>query len=201
MATEGLQVSSDGASELGSDSSPGRVAKRRARIQTVSQLSDLKELSVQLGAMVDNPEYSNIIFVCNDGVQVRASRMMLTARSSVMLGSGMVESKSEQIRLPNLSSVALLPALEFLYAGDFHKYAPKGYATLEVMRAAQYLLLPRLERRVFNLAVLHLESLREDYEMEALEQNIIDLFCVAAIDADSCLIAPREVSLTKSWHR
>ncbi|KAL2610332.1 hypothetical protein R1flu_028905 [Riccia fluitans] len=89
---------------------------------------DLFKLVEQLKGMVNNAEFSDVAFLCEDGVKVHAYRMFLAARSSVFrktLQNGMAESKSDVIRLPPVASSTLIECLaspgsaaRFLEDGD-----------------------------------------------------------------------------------
>ncbi|KAL2620300.1 hypothetical protein R1flu_000505 [Riccia fluitans] len=78
-----------------------------------------------LRGMVNNPDFSDVSFVCSDGVQVYASRMFLGARSAVfrqMVSCGMSEMRSNVVPLPSVGSSVLIHVLRFLYAGEIEFY-------------------------------------------------------------------------------
>lgn len=104
------------------------------------------DLLADLRLMYNNPKFSDVTFVCNDGRHVPACRLFLAARSSVlssMLTNGMAESRKNEISLPEVSSPVLLSVLEFLYTGDITSLSWK--LALEVVVAAKYFLLESLE--------------------------------------------------------
>jgi hypothetical protein len=107
------------------------------------------KLIASLRKMVNNPEFSDVVFLCGDGKQVRASKIHLAARSEVLkslLMNGMAESNAHEIDFPKVSSPVILSVLEFLYTGDFLDYAPENWNLgWEVIIASQFFLLPDLE--------------------------------------------------------
>jgi hypothetical protein len=123
------------------------------------------ELIANLRDMVNNPEFSDVIFLCSDGKPVRAARMLLAARSNVLkslLMNGMAESSAKEINLPEVSSPVMLSVLEFLYTGNLQDYAPENWKVgLEVIIASQFFLLPELEvvaKRFMSIFVSSVEG-------------------------------------------
>jgi hypothetical protein len=107
------------------------------------------ELVSNLRAMVNNPAFSDVVFVCKDGNRVQASRLLLAGRSDVlksMLLNGMAESNSSEIKSPETTSPVLLSVFEFLYTGTLLDYPPQNWRmSCEVLIASQFFLLPKLE--------------------------------------------------------
>ncbi|KAL2653694.1 hypothetical protein R1flu_021822 [Riccia fluitans] len=99
-----------------------------------------KQLVEQLKGMVNNAEFSDVAFLCEDGVKVHACRMFLAARSSVcrkMLQNGMAESKSDVIRLPAVASSTLIEVFKF--RGVFPKtYHHTGREFISKARLERY---------------------------------------------------------------
>ncbi|KAL3688597.1 hypothetical protein R1sor_014906 [Riccia sorocarpa] len=78
------------------------------------------DLVEHLMSMINNREFSDVTFLCNDGREVHASRMLLAARSEMfkkMLLNGMSESRSTVIQLPLVASSTLIQVFRYLYAG------------------------------------------------------------------------------------
>ncbi|KAL2632036.1 hypothetical protein R1flu_016722 [Riccia fluitans] len=119
-----------------------------------------EELGEDPRAMVNNPQFSDIVFLCRDGVQVHALRMFLAARSVVfkeMLLREKAESKNNIIALPTITSSTFIEVLNFLYAGNSqrgdntHTKASLTYDwkhMMDVLVASQYLLLEGLEKLI-----------------------------------------------------
>jgi hypothetical protein len=107
------------------------------------------QLIASLRKIVNNPEFSDVTFLCSDGKQVKASRIHLAARSGVLknlLMNGMAESSANEISLANVSSPVMLSILEILYTGSLLDYAPGDWKMgWEVIVASRFFLLPELE--------------------------------------------------------
>ncbi|CAM6085472.1 unnamed protein product [Calypogeia fissa] len=99
--------------------------------------------------MLNNEEYSDVVFMCADGERVHACRLLLCARSPVlksMLMNGMAESRLSEIPLPDITSPVLLSIFEFLYTGTMVEHAPSSWSkALEIIGAAKFFLLENLE--------------------------------------------------------
>ncbi|KAL3676332.1 hypothetical protein R1sor_026280 [Riccia sorocarpa] len=104
--------------------------------------------------MLNNLEFSDVVFVCGDGERVHACRMVLCARSAMlknMLTNGMAESRLSEIPLPGIESPVLLSIFEFLYTGTMVEHAPESWRrAFEVISAARFFLLTNLEEIVWE---------------------------------------------------
>ncbi|KAL3689970.1 hypothetical protein R1sor_016279 [Riccia sorocarpa] len=89
----------------------------------------LSQFDKQLRHMVDNGEFSNVTFVCEDGCRVHALRQLLAGRSpyfkQLLLGD-MIESTNSSVELPTVSSSVLILVMKFLYTG---KLTPEDFAS------------------------------------------------------------------------
>ncbi|BFI22627.1 hypothetical protein MPTK1_8g14270 [Marchantia polymorpha subsp. ruderalis] len=107
--------------------------------------------------MLNNLEFSDVVFLCGDGLKVHACRIVLCARSPVlksMLMNGMVESRLSEISLPEIDSPVLLSIFEFLYTGTMVEHAPVSWRkAFEVISAARFFLLQKLEEIVWEFLV------------------------------------------------
>ncbi|PTQ26491.1 hypothetical protein MARPO_1380s0001 [Marchantia polymorpha] len=119
--------------------------------------------------MLNNPDSSDMTFMCQDGVKVYACRLLLVSRSSVlrnMLTNGMAESQQSEVVLHEITSPVLLLILEYIYTGwimlqSFERRA-KVYLSgtpeacrkmmLETIRGARFFLLQTVE----DLIIQHL---------------------------------------------
>ncbi|KAI5061653.1 hypothetical protein GOP47_0024158 [Adiantum capillus-veneris] len=105
----------------------------------------------RLGGMLNNPLLSDLCLLCKDGVKVHACRMLLMASSDVfrqMLSNGMAESSMFNSRLPEISSSALLPTLEYLYTGAITQHEMDLGTAFGVFHVATFFNLPTLEARI-----------------------------------------------------
>ncbi|CAM6089986.1 unnamed protein product [Calypogeia fissa] len=143
----------------GSESTEGLAAEKvillekagRAKAQAVSDcVADVRR-------MINNPDYSDLVFLCQDGARVHASRLFLVARCPYfnrMLMNGMVESRLSEISLPLVSSTVLLSVLEFLYTGALVEHAPENWKrAFEIIGAAKFFLLDNLQLIVLEYLV------------------------------------------------
>lgn len=112
----------------------------------------VRDMLADLRNMYNNPEFSDVTFLCQDGGRVHASRLFLAARSSVlksMLTNGMAESRMSEIELKEMSSSVLSSVLEFLYTGSIDGALLTWRRAFEVIMAARYFLLESLEATVW----------------------------------------------------
>ncbi|KAL2608416.1 hypothetical protein R1flu_026989 [Riccia fluitans] len=104
--------------------------------------------------MLNNLEFSDVVFVCGDGQRVHACRIILCARSPMLknlLTNGMAESRLSEIPLPGIQSPVLLSIFEFLYTGTMVEHAPESWRNaFEVIDASRYFLLSSLEDIVWE---------------------------------------------------
>ncbi|KAL3681765.1 hypothetical protein R1sor_024721 [Riccia sorocarpa] len=110
--------------------------------------------------MMNDTELSDLLFVCNDGVRLYASRLWLRARSLVFRKT--LSPDIKEIALDDVSSRELSIVFEFLYTGSVPSFVShisedqmdrwsKGLATI---RSARHLLLPKLERQIWNFLII-----------------------------------------------
>lgn len=110
-------------------------------------------LRQDLRAALNDPKYSDLRFVCKDGREVYASRLILVARCPMlkgMLSNGMAESKMDKIEMPTVTSAAMLAALEFLYTGNIETHQLIWLSAFDTIRTARYFLMDRLRDYVMN---------------------------------------------------
>ncbi|KAG6543333.1 hypothetical protein Mapa_015247 [Marchantia paleacea] len=128
--------------------------------------------------MLNNPDSSDMTFMCQDGVKVYACRMLLVSRSSMlrnMLTNGMAESQQSEVVLHEITSPVLLIILEFIYSGwiklhSIQKHAA-AYASetpvanwkmmLETIRGARFFLLKTVEDIIIQKLWTDAKSLDE----------------------------------------
>jgi hypothetical protein len=98
-------------------------------------------LSQDLKLLVNNPRYSDIEILCEDGVKLYGCRALLAARSEIfdgLLYNGMRESFDNKISFPEITSSVMEIVLEFLYTGcDLENYLTHDNI-IEVYHAADY---------------------------------------------------------------
>lgn len=110
-------------------------------------------LKNDLRAMVDDPNYSDIQFVCSDGGRVHACRMLLVARSDVlkgMLTNGMSESRLTKITLRDIRTEAMLMTVEYLYTGMIVRYKLTLASAFQALHASRFFLLDKMEKYVMD---------------------------------------------------
>lgn len=127
----------------------------------------IPSLSEDLLRMLRDPDFSDMVFVCGDGVEVPACRMLVAARSPVLhtmlLTSGMVESRRSRVMLESITGSAMRICLEFLYTDHVRDVSLQPMALDEVMEAviaaARFFLLPGLERCCIDFCTHALDNL------------------------------------------
>ncbi|CAM6097887.1 unnamed protein product [Calypogeia fissa] len=135
---------------------PAQVMKCAAEAQARAS----EGLVQNLRLMVNEPSFSDMVFLCNDGKRVHASRMLLAGRSEVLKSmclNGMAESSLSEIKMPAISSPVLLAVFEFLYTGTLLTYEPKSWRIVcELMIASKFFLLTNLE--IITRKLMHLQT-------------------------------------------
>ena len=82
------------------------------------------DLQQNIGALLTDGRFSDVVLVAADGSEFRAHRSILAARSPVfaaMLTGEMKESKERRVVLEHLSPRALAALLTYIYTGQFHQ--------------------------------------------------------------------------------
>lgn len=120
-----------------------------------------RDLKSDLRFSINNPNCSDVIFICKDGTKKHAYRSILALRSDMfnsMLFGNMIESKSKEISLPSTSSVQLQAIFEYCYTDDTPSLTLDN--AVEVFLAAEFFLLPRLQQFIVN----HIGANLKDYD-------------------------------------
>ncbi|KAL3689335.1 hypothetical protein R1sor_015644 [Riccia sorocarpa] len=139
----------------------------------VVDLGMLTEFDTQLRNMVDNLEFSNVTFVCEDGIRVHAVRQLLAGRSPYfkhLLVGEMTESRSSSVELPTVSSSVLILVLKFLYTG---KLIPGDFGGSLTSRVLPCALGDERVRSDWNLVVKAVAAARF-FMLDHLEKVLVD---------------------------
>src|SRR3990170_8289924 len=78
-------------------------------------------LRQDLKTLINNPKYSDVEILCQDGKKFYGCRAILAARSEVfdrLLYNGMKESYEKQISFPKINSAGMEIVLEYTYTGS-----------------------------------------------------------------------------------
>ena len=81
-------------------------------------------LEQDLRMLINNPKYSDIEILCEDGKKLYGCRAILAARSEVfnsLLYNGMKETYEKQISFPEINSAGMEIVLEYTYTGSVKK--------------------------------------------------------------------------------
>ncbi|KAL3681780.1 hypothetical protein R1sor_024736 [Riccia sorocarpa] len=119
-----------------------------------------KQIIQALATMMNDKELSDLLFVCNDGVSLSASRLWLRARSVVF--HKVLSADIKEIALDDVSSRVLSIVFEFLYTGSVPSFVSRIHEDemdrwsegLAIIRAARHLLLSALERLIWNSLII-----------------------------------------------
>ncbi|RUP42981.1 hypothetical protein BC936DRAFT_137810 [Jimgerdemannia flammicorona] len=106
-------------------------------------------LKQDLKATLNNPDYSDVIFTCKDGVIMYASRLLLSIRSERLhnlLCKKIHEPSPSKVSLPEITSVQLAVVLEYCYMEETPSLTLEN--VVEVFMAAEFFILPRLQEIV-----------------------------------------------------
>ncbi|KAL3702368.1 hypothetical protein R1sor_020390 [Riccia sorocarpa] len=130
------------------------------------------EVEGDLRKIVNSAEFSDVTFLCEDGVSVHGCRILLAARSSffrTLLFGKKAESTKSSIRLPTVSHSVLITVMKFLYTGkllphDFNLSNPEVLCA-----AAQSFMLGNL-RQIITKRLKDDITARSSFAEEALER-------------------------------
>ncbi|RGB37190.1 hypothetical protein C1646_757242 [Rhizophagus diaphanus] len=120
-------------------------------------------LENDLRLLINNPKYSDIEILCNNGEKLYGCRAILAARSQVfdgLLYNGMKESYENQISFPTINYSAMEIILEYTYTGSIKEESLTKDNIIETLYAADYFQL--LELQDFILTTLK-NTLRKNY--------------------------------------
>ena len=81
-------------------------------------------LEQDLRLLINNPKYSDIEILCEDGKKLYGCRAILAARSEVfnsLLYNGMKETYEKQISFLGINSAGMEIVLEYTYTGSIEK--------------------------------------------------------------------------------
>ncbi|CAB5188890.1 unnamed protein product [Rhizophagus irregularis] len=105
-------------------------------------------LEKDLRLLINNPKYSDIEILCEDGKKLYGCKAILAARSEVFNGllyNGMKESYENKITFPNINSFGMEIIMEYIYTGSIkEEFLTKDNIT-EAFYAADYFQLPDLQ--------------------------------------------------------
>src|SRR5438270_3157989 len=110
-------------------------------------------LKDDIASIRTDPTFHDLTLVCSDGVEVGACRAVLASRSTVfkaMLYGNMQEATSRRVVLQDIESEALHVVLRFIHTEDIDSTSIT--AAVDVYRAANFLLLPKLMKLVLEQA-------------------------------------------------
>src|SRR6266496_3299154 len=131
-------------------------------------------LEQDLKLLINNPKYSDIEILCEDGKKFYCCRAILAARSEVfdgLLYNGMKESYEKQISFPTINSSGMEIILEYIYTGSIKKNYLTKDNTLEAFYAADYFQLPDLQHLIMKTLKNILENNSiENYSPELLSE-------------------------------
>src|SRR6185369_7259625 len=105
-------------------------------------------LEKDLRLLINNPKYSDIEILCEDGKKLYGCRAILAARSEVfdrLLYNGMKESYETQISFPKINSTGMEIVLEYVYTGSIKDESLTKDNIIEAFYAADYFQLPDLQ--------------------------------------------------------
>ncbi|GBB93281.1 hypothetical protein RclHR1_21410001 [Rhizophagus clarus] len=128
-------------------------------------------LEQDLRLLINNPKYSDINFLCEDGKKLYGCRAVLAARSEIfdsLLYNGMKESYENQISLPKISSSGMEIILEYIYTGSIKKESLTKDNIIEAFYAADYFQLTGLQENIVEVVKNTLKT--ENYSPELLSK-------------------------------
>ncbi|POG81374.1 BTB/POZ protein, partial [Rhizophagus irregularis DAOM 181602=DAOM 197198] len=106
-------------------------------------------LENDLKLLINNPKYSDIEILCQDGKKIYGIRSILAARCEVLdklLYNGMKESYERQITFPQIDSNEIKLIIEYLYTGSIDEESFNKDNIIEAYLAADYFQLTELQK-------------------------------------------------------
>ncbi|XP_073838527.1 protein roadkill-like [Musca autumnalis] len=100
-------------------------------------------LTKDLDNILTNKEFSDVTLVAQDGIELKAHKLMLCARSQVfaaMFRNDMEESKTNRIRIDDMSAEVIKGMLRYIYTGYAGDYVPCKLAKELFIAANKYAL-------------------------------------------------------------
>ncbi|CAB4403773.1 unnamed protein product [Rhizophagus irregularis] len=113
------------------------------------------------GSLINNPKYSDIEILCEDGKKLYGCRAILAARSDVLNGllyNGMRESYENQISFPTINSVGMEIILEYVYTGSVKEESLNQNNIIEAYYAADYFQLLDLQSIIIKMVQNFIEK-------------------------------------------
>jgi hypothetical protein len=148
-------------------------------------------LEQDLRLLVNNPKYSDIEILCEDGKKLHACRAILAARSEVfdrLLYNGMKETYDNQISFPKINFSGMKIILEYIYTGSVKEESLTNDNIIEAFYAADYLQLSDLQdfitKTIKNTNLIKKyspELLSKVSEKQLTEDNILVNLLVEAV--------------------
>ncbi|CAB5189618.1 unnamed protein product [Rhizophagus irregularis] len=128
-------------------------------------------LEQDLRLLINNPKYSDIEILCEDGKKLHCCRAILAARSEVfdrLLYNGMKETYENQISFPKINSAGMEIILEYIYTGSVKGESLTKDNTVEAFYAANYFQLTDLQD--FITKTFKNTNLSKNYSPELLSK-------------------------------
>jgi hypothetical protein len=128
-------------------------------------------LEQDLRLLINNPKYSDIEILCEDGKKLHGCRVILAARSEIfdrLLYNGMKENYENQISFPKINSAAMEIVLEYIYTGSVKEESLTKDNAVEAFYAADYFQLSDLQDSIVK--TVKNTNLAKNYSPELLSK-------------------------------
>ncbi|RIA81901.1 BTB/POZ protein [Glomus cerebriforme] len=136
-------------------------------------------LKRDFGSLINNPKYSDIEILCQDGEKIYGIRAILAIRCDVLdklLYNGMKESHESQIYFPQINSTEFKIILEYLYTGSIDKNSLNKDNIVETYIAIDYFQITELQDLLMESVKFILENNQDDnFSPELLSKAVIKL--------------------------
>ncbi|CAB5205972.1 uncharacterized protein OCT59_021363 [Rhizophagus irregularis] len=133
-------------------------------------------LENDLKLLINNPKYSDIEILCQDGKKIYGIRSILAARCEVLdklLYNGMKESYERQITFPQIDSNEIKLIIEYLYTGSIDEESFNKDNIIEAYLAADYFQLTELQKLL--LESIKIISEKKNLSPELLSKTVVKL--------------------------
>src|SRR2546430_638430 len=148
-------------------------------------------LEQDLKLLINNPKYSDIEILCEDGKKFYCCRAILAARSDVfdgLLYNGMKESYENQISFPTICSSGMEIILEYTYTGLIKEESLTKDNIIEAFYAADYFQLPDLQDCIMKIVKNTLEKYYTNYAENYSPELLTKIVEIMPLSEDNILL-------------
>ena len=118
-------------------------------------------LERDLKKLINNPKYSDVEILCEDGKKLSCSKAILAARSEVfdgLLFNGMKETYENRINFSTINSSIMEIVIEYIYTGNIEEDHLTKDNIIEAFFAAEYFQIDKIRSLIVQTIINILEN-------------------------------------------